>query len=158
MKDLFLWFVAVVLYVGGTGSKTDCRKGGVSSHGVSPSWGSWNRGLHGRSHRFHSLQWGCSQFSNLWNECVRVHSQFLFRMILWHFLSLQVVPVVDGNVVRVISRLYAISDNPKESSTMKRFWLAALSSPCWQLKELEFILFVFLLMVECLLQMLKFFQ
>jgi hypothetical protein len=63
-------------------------------------------------------------------------------MILWCFLSLQVVPVVDGNVVRVISRLYAISDNPKESSTMKRFWLAALSSPCWQLKELEFILFV----------------
>ncbi|PVH61556.1 hypothetical protein PAHAL_3G059500 [Panicum hallii] len=34
----------------------------------------------------------------------------------------EVVPVVDGNVVRVISRLYAISDNPKESSTMKRFW------------------------------------
>uniref|UniRef100_A0A0D9XXU2 Adenine DNA glycosylase n=1 Tax=Leersia perrieri TaxID=77586 RepID=A0A0D9XXU2_9ORYZ len=29
----------------------------------------------------------------------------------------EVVPVVDGNVVRVISRLYAIPDNPKESST-----------------------------------------
>ncbi|CAD6268010.1 unnamed protein product [Miscanthus lutarioriparius] len=34
----------------------------------------------------------------------------------------KVVPVVDGNVVRVISRLYAIADNPKESSTVKRFW------------------------------------
>ncbi|CAN6326122.1 unnamed protein product [Urochloa humidicola] len=34
----------------------------------------------------------------------------------------EAVPVVDGNVVRVISRLYAIADNPKESSTMKRFW------------------------------------
>ncbi|XP_015618796.1 adenine DNA glycosylase [Oryza sativa Japonica Group] len=33
----------------------------------------------------------------------------------------EVVPVVDGNV-RVISRLYAIPDNPKESSTVKRFW------------------------------------
>ncbi|KAJ1265230.1 hypothetical protein BS78_08G063200 [Paspalum vaginatum] len=32
------------------------------------------------------------------------------------------VPVVDGNVVRVISRLYAIADNPKESTTVKRFW------------------------------------
>ncbi|OEL37879.1 Adenine DNA glycosylase [Dichanthelium oligosanthes] len=34
----------------------------------------------------------------------------------------EAVPVVDGNVVRVISRLYAIADNPKESSTVKRFW------------------------------------
>ncbi|CAN6353186.1 unnamed protein product [Urochloa humidicola] len=34
----------------------------------------------------------------------------------------EAVPVVDGNVVRMISRLYAIADNPKESSTMKRFW------------------------------------
>ncbi|KAF8658021.1 hypothetical protein HU200_059483 [Digitaria exilis] len=34
----------------------------------------------------------------------------------------EVAPVVDGNVVRVTSRLYAIADNPKESSTMKRFW------------------------------------
>ncbi|XP_062204031.1 adenine DNA glycosylase [Phragmites australis] len=34
----------------------------------------------------------------------------------------EVVPVVDGNVVRVISRLYAIADNPKESPTVKRFW------------------------------------
>ncbi|XP_052139109.1 adenine DNA glycosylase-like [Oryza glaberrima] len=34
----------------------------------------------------------------------------------------EVVPVVDGNVVRVISRFYAIPDNPKESSTVKRFW------------------------------------
>ncbi|KAG8051186.1 hypothetical protein GUJ93_ZPchr0009g650 [Zizania palustris] len=34
----------------------------------------------------------------------------------------EVVPVVDGNVVRVMSRLYAIPDNPKESSTVKRFW------------------------------------
>ncbi|KAF0888643.1 hypothetical protein E2562_016101 [Oryza meyeriana var. granulata] len=34
----------------------------------------------------------------------------------------EAVPVVDGNVVRVISRLYAIPDNPKESSTVKRFW------------------------------------
>ncbi|KAE8778990.1 A/G-specific adenine DNA glycosylase [Hordeum vulgare] len=32
-----------------------------------------------------------------------------------------VTPLVDGNVVRVISRLFAIADNPKESSTVKRF-------------------------------------
>ncbi|KAM0862779.1 hypothetical protein ACQ4PT_045029 [Festuca glaucescens] len=34
----------------------------------------------------------------------------------------EVTPLVDGNVVRVISRLFAIADNPKESSTIKRFW------------------------------------
>ncbi|KAF8768552.1 hypothetical protein HU200_007507 [Digitaria exilis] len=52
----------------------------------------------------------------------------------------EVAPVVDGNVVRVISRLYAIADNPKESSTMKRFWLATLHSLLTTYKELEFIL------------------
>lgn len=30
--------------------------------------------------------------------------------------------MVDGNVVRVISRLKAISANPKDSATVKRFW------------------------------------
>ncbi|PON79516.1 A/G-specific adenine glycosylase MutY [Parasponia andersonii] len=34
----------------------------------------------------------------------------------------EVVPVVDGNVVRVIARLKAISANPKDSQTVKRFW------------------------------------
>ncbi|KAF3321759.1 A/G-specific adenine DNA glycosylase [Carex littledalei] len=34
----------------------------------------------------------------------------------------EVVPVVDVNVVRVISRLQAISSNPKESSTVKLIW------------------------------------
>lgn len=34
----------------------------------------------------------------------------------------QVAPVVDGNVVRVITRLKAISANPKVSSTVKRIW------------------------------------
>ncbi|CAL0318076.1 unnamed protein product [Lupinus luteus] len=34
----------------------------------------------------------------------------------------EVVPVVDGNVVRVIARLKAVSTNPKESVTVKRFW------------------------------------
>ncbi|KAM6590323.1 hypothetical protein CsatA_012928 [Cannabis sativa] len=34
----------------------------------------------------------------------------------------EVVPVVDGNVVRVIARLKAISANPKDSLTVKRFW------------------------------------
>jgi len=33
-----------------------------------------------------------------------------------------VVPVVDGNVVRVIARLRAVSANPKDSATVKRFW------------------------------------
>ncbi|KAI4356231.1 hypothetical protein L6164_000268 [Bauhinia variegata] len=37
----------------------------------------------------------------------------------------EVVPVVDGNVVRVIARLKAISANPKDSSTIKRFWKLA---------------------------------
>ncbi|OIT25804.1 adenine dna glycosylase [Nicotiana attenuata] len=35
------------------------------------------------------------------------------------------VPVVDGNVVRVISRLKAISANPKDAATVKNFWKLA---------------------------------
>ncbi|KAG5021780.1 hypothetical protein JHK85_018122 [Glycine max] len=37
----------------------------------------------------------------------------------------EVVPVVDGNVVRVIARLRAISANPKDSATIKKFWKLA---------------------------------
>ncbi|KAE8713100.1 A/G-specific adenine DNA glycosylase [Hibiscus syriacus] len=37
----------------------------------------------------------------------------------------QVVPVVDGNVVRVLARLKAISANPKEKHTVKNFWKLA---------------------------------
>ncbi|KAL4193844.1 hypothetical protein AMTRI_Chr06g201380 [Amborella trichopoda] len=37
----------------------------------------------------------------------------------------QAVPVVDGNVIRVIARLKAISSNPKESTTVKGFWKLA---------------------------------
>ncbi|KAK7275307.1 hypothetical protein RIF29_16419 [Crotalaria pallida] len=37
----------------------------------------------------------------------------------------EVVPVVDGNVVRVIARLKALSTNPKKSVTVKRFWKLA---------------------------------
>lgn len=37
----------------------------------------------------------------------------------------EVVPVVDGNVVRVIARLKAVSANPKDSSTVKKFWKLA---------------------------------
>ncbi|CAI9107219.1 OLC1v1006529C1 [Oldenlandia corymbosa var. corymbosa] len=37
----------------------------------------------------------------------------------------QVVPVVDGNVVRVIARLRAISANPKEATTVKNIWKLA---------------------------------
>ncbi|PSR86260.1 Adenine DNA glycosylase [Actinidia chinensis var. chinensis] len=37
----------------------------------------------------------------------------------------EVVPVVDGNVVRVVARLKAISANPKESVTIKNFWKLA---------------------------------
>ncbi|XP_061349913.1 adenine DNA glycosylase [Gastrolobium bilobum] len=37
----------------------------------------------------------------------------------------EVVPVVDGNVVRVIARLRAVSANPKDSVTIKRFWKLA---------------------------------
>ncbi|XP_072950355.1 adenine DNA glycosylase-like isoform X1 [Typha angustifolia] len=37
----------------------------------------------------------------------------------------EVVPVVDGNVVRVISRLKAISANPKRSAAVKGFWKLA---------------------------------
>nr|CAD1819897.1 unnamed protein product [Ananas comosus var. bracteatus] len=37
----------------------------------------------------------------------------------------EAAPVVDGNVVRVISRLKAISANPKETATVKRFWKLA---------------------------------
>ncbi|XP_059305098.1 adenine DNA glycosylase [Lycium ferocissimum] len=42
------------------------------------------------------------------------------------------VPVVDGNVVRVISRLKAISANPKDPVTVKSFWKLAgqLVDPC----------------------------
>ncbi|CAL9079950.1 unnamed protein product [Musa textilis] len=37
----------------------------------------------------------------------------------------EAVPVVDGNVVRVISRLKAISANPKKSTTVKGIWKLA---------------------------------
>ncbi|MED6199123.1 hypothetical protein PIB30_072990 [Stylosanthes scabra] len=37
----------------------------------------------------------------------------------------EAVPVVDGNVVRVIARLRAVSANPKDSATVKRFWKVA---------------------------------
>ncbi|KAK7292766.1 hypothetical protein RJT34_15619 [Clitoria ternatea] len=37
----------------------------------------------------------------------------------------EAVPVVDGNVIRVIARLRAISANPKDSVTIKRFWKLA---------------------------------
>lgn len=37
----------------------------------------------------------------------------------------QPVPVVDGNVIRVLCRLKAISDNPKTSSTLKTLWSLA---------------------------------
>ncbi|KAF3653783.1 A/G-specific adenine DNA glycosylase [Capsicum annuum] len=42
------------------------------------------------------------------------------------------VPVVDGNVVRVISRLKTISGNPKDAATVKSFWKLAgqLVDPC----------------------------
>lgn len=30
--------------------------------------------------------------------------------------------MVDGNVVRVLARLKAISANPKDSATVKNFW------------------------------------
>ncbi|CAK9134909.1 unnamed protein product [Ilex paraguariensis] len=44
----------------------------------------------------------------------------------------EVVPVVDGNVVRVIARLKAISANPKKTMTVKNFWKLAgqLVDPC----------------------------
>ncbi|KAL6516423.1 hypothetical protein OROGR_019728 [Orobanche gracilis] len=35
----------------------------------------------------------------------------------------EAVPVVDGNVVRVITRLKSISANPKNSTTVKNIWL-----------------------------------
>ncbi|KAL5574366.1 hypothetical protein UlMin_023963 [Ulmus minor] len=34
----------------------------------------------------------------------------------------EVVPVVDGNVIRVIARVRAIAANPKDSVTVKKFW------------------------------------
>ncbi|PSS09578.1 Adenine DNA glycosylase [Actinidia chinensis var. chinensis] len=37
----------------------------------------------------------------------------------------ETVPVVDGNVIRVVARLKAISANPKESVTIKNFWKLA---------------------------------
>ncbi|KAK4270056.1 hypothetical protein QN277_023141 [Acacia crassicarpa] len=37
----------------------------------------------------------------------------------------EAVPVVDGNVVRVTARLKAVSANPKDSATIKRFWKLA---------------------------------
>ncbi|XP_021632003.1 adenine DNA glycosylase isoform X2 [Manihot esculenta] len=44
----------------------------------------------------------------------------------------EVVPVVDGNVIRVLARLKAISANPKDSITVKNFWklAAQLVDPC----------------------------
>ncbi|CAN0897467.1 Adenine DNA glycosylase [Linum grandiflorum] len=38
----------------------------------------------------------------------------------------QVVPLVDGNVIRVLARLKAISANPKDTATVKTFWQETL--------------------------------
>ncbi|XP_068654981.1 adenine DNA glycosylase [Aristolochia californica] len=37
----------------------------------------------------------------------------------------EAVPVVDGNVIRVVARLKAISENPREAKTIKNFWKLA---------------------------------
>ncbi|CAL1392967.1 unnamed protein product [Linum trigynum] len=37
----------------------------------------------------------------------------------------EAVPVVDGNVIRVLARLRAISAKPKDAATMKTFWKLA---------------------------------
>ncbi|KAI5679846.1 hypothetical protein M9H77_01073 [Catharanthus roseus] len=37
----------------------------------------------------------------------------------------EVVPVVDGNVIRVLARLKAISRNPKDTATVKKIWKLA---------------------------------
>jgi adenine-specific DNA glycosylase len=37
-------------------------------------------------------------------------------------MLMQAVPVVDGNVIRVLCRLRAIALNPKASTTVKLFW------------------------------------
>ncbi|KAK9281339.1 hypothetical protein L1049_004239 [Liquidambar formosana] len=44
----------------------------------------------------------------------------------------EAVPVVDGNVIRVIARLRAVSANPKDSVTIRNFWRLAgqLVDPC----------------------------
>nr|GLL42843.1 adenine DNA glycosylase isoform X1 [Ipomoea trifida] len=44
----------------------------------------------------------------------------------------EAVPIVDGNVARVIARLKAISANPKDTVTIKNFWKLAgqLVDPC----------------------------
>lgn len=62
----------------------------------------------------------------------QLHLLPLRRLVLYHFLLshdelvvivlIQAVPVVDGNVVRVITRLKAISANPKDSKTVKDIW------------------------------------
>ena len=57
--------------------------------------------------------------------CVSFHVSHK-RRVFFHFIisnfTFQVVPVVDGTVVRVVARLKAISANPKESVTIKNFW------------------------------------
>ena len=35
------------------------------------------------------------------------------------------LPVVDGNVIRVLSRLERIADNPKDAQVLKKFWARA---------------------------------
>ncbi|GFZ01800.1 HhH-GPD base excision DNA repair family protein [Actinidia rufa] len=60
--------------------------------------------------------------------CVNFHvshtRSFFFHFIIPNFIF-QGVPVVDGNVIRVVARLKAISANPKESVTIKNFWKLA---------------------------------
>lgn len=65
-------------------------------------------------------------FKEVSNFCDMSDSE---RKFLWYLSNrdlYQVVPVVDGNVVRVIARLKAVSANPKDSSTVKKFWWAFL--------------------------------
>ncbi|XP_020531898.1 adenine DNA glycosylase isoform X5 [Amborella trichopoda] len=59
---------------------------------------------------------------------IRYYGRWMEKWPSIHHLaqaSQEAVPVVDGNVIRVIARLKAISSNPKESTTVKGFWKLA---------------------------------
>ena len=49
-----------------------------------------------------------------------INLSYLSKLLL--LIMFQAVPVVDGNVIRVLARLKAISANPKDRLTVKIFW------------------------------------
>ncbi|KAJ6343214.1 hypothetical protein OIU76_005032 [Salix suchowensis] len=76
----------------------------------------WNRRLYSWCNCLNSIQR---------SEYLLCFSFLKYTNLGFQDMLCQVVPVVDGNVIRVLARLKAISANPKDKVTVKKFWKLA---------------------------------